>query len=140
MAARCRAPEAEARSQAQPASRAPGWRSRLPWGLSAAGVSSPAGLPGGCAPPGPSSGSLVWLVTGLSAHFPPTPRGTAPPQPPHFWRLVDKTFKKDLSTGHHFHSQETEGSLMGKVGELHSSGQPPPWGSGLVSPEELGPH
>lgn len=63
-----------------------------------------------------------------------------PPQPPHFWRLVDKTFKKDLSTGHHFHSQETEGSLMGKVGELHSSGQPPPWGSGLVSPEELGPH
>ena len=72
------APEAETCSQAQPAFHAPGWHSHLPWGLWAARVSSLRGLPGGCAPPGPSLGSPGRLVSGLSARFPTTPRGTAP--------------------------------------------------------------
>lgn len=126
MATRCRAPEAETCSQAQPASRVPGRHSRFPWGLWAAGVSSSGGLPGGCAPPGPGSGSLGRLVSGLSAHFPPTPHGTSVPLDPTLLGLVDKTFKKDLSNGHHFHLQETEHPLTGGGGALPSSGQQPP--------------
>lgn len=138
MATGCRAPEAEACSQAQPASCVPGRHSRFPWLLWAAGVSSPGGLPGGCAPPGPSSGSLGRLVSGLSAHFPPSPHGTAAPPAPTLLGLVDKTFKKDLSNGHRFHFQETERPLTG-IGGRRPCQDSTLQGSGLTFPEELGP-